>query len=188
MFNHGYAKIGLGTFRLQGQQVVDSVLTGLELGYRHIDTAQIYGNEAEVGQALRQSGLPREQVFLTTKIWTENLGREKLADSLRRSLDLLGVEQVDMTLIHWPSPGDELPVAEYMEALALAKQQGLTRRIGVSNFTIAHLRQALAAVGPGEIANQQVEVHPFCRTASCWPSAASRACRSPPICLWPTAR
>lgn len=154
-------KIGLGTFRLEGQQVVDSVLTGLELGYRHIDTAQIYGNEAEVGQALRQSGLPREQVFLTTKIWTENLGREKLADSLRRSRDLLGVEQVDMTLIHWPSPGDALPVAEYMEALALAKQQGLTRRIGVSNFTIAHLRRALAAVAPGEIASQQVEVHPF---------------------------
>ncbi|MCS3804561.1 2,5-diketo-D-gluconate reductase B [Chromobacterium alkanivorans] len=154
-------KIGLGTFRLEGQQVVDSVLTGLELGYRHIDTAQIYGNEAEVGLALRRSGLPREQVFVTTKIWTENLGRERLADSLRRSLELLGVEQVDMTLIHWPSPGDALPVAEYMEALAEARQQGLTRRIGVSNFTIAHLRQALAALGPGEIASQQVEAHPF---------------------------
>ncbi|WP_028535889.1 2,5-didehydrogluconate reductase DkgB [Paludibacterium yongneupense] len=153
--------IGLGTFRLQGQTVIDSVLAGLELGYRHIDTAQIYGNETEIGLALRQSGLAREALFVTTKIWTANLAASALLDSLQASRDALGLERLDLTLIHWPSPGDEISVAESMEALALAQQRGLTRMIGVSNFPISHLRQALDVVGAGAIANQQIEIHPF---------------------------
>lgn len=154
-------EIGLGTFRLQGQQVIDSVRTGLDVGYRHIDTAQIYGNEADIGLALADSGVPRQDLFITTKIWTDNLAADKLIPSLKDSLSKLRTEQVDMTLIHWPSPDDAIPVAEYMAALLEAKQQGLTRLIGVSNFTIAHMQQAIAAVGVSNIASNQVEIHPL---------------------------
>ncbi len=153
--------LGLGTFRLKDQQVIDSVRTGLELGYRHIDTAQIYGNEAEVGQALAESGVARDALFVTTKIWTENLSRDKLIPSLKESLQKLRLEQVDLTLIHWPSPQDALPVADYLQTLAEAKAQGLTRLIGISNFTITHMEQAIAAVGADQIATNQVEIHPF---------------------------
>jgi len=153
--------IGLGTFRLQEQVVIDSVRTGIELGYRHIDTAQIYGNEAEVGQAIAASGVARSELFITTKIWIDNLAHDKLIPSLKESLRKLQLEQLDLTLIHWPSPKDAIAVAEYMAALAEAKAAGLTRLIGVSNFTNAHLAQAIAAVGAAEIATQQVEIHPF---------------------------
>ncbi|MGY2489990.1 2,5-didehydrogluconate reductase DkgB [Cupriavidus sp. CP313] len=153
--------IGLGTFRLKGQQVIDSVRTGLELGYRHVDTAQIYDNEAEVGQAIAASGVPRQDLFVTTKIWTEALGRDRLRASLEQSLEKLQLDQVDLTLIHWPAPGDAIAVQEYMEALAEARAAGLTRAIGVSNFTIAHLQQAIDAVGADQIATQQIEMHPF---------------------------
>ena len=154
-------EIGLGTFRLQGQVVIDSVTTGLDVGYRHIDTAQIYGNEAEVGQAIAASAVPRDALFVTTKIWIENLQRDKLIPSLKDSLHKLQLEQLDLTLIHWPSPQDAIPVAEYMAALLEAKAQGLTKAIGVSNFTNAQLRQAIDTVGAAEIATQQVEIHPF---------------------------
>lgn len=153
--------IGLGTFRLQDQQVIDSVTNGLDVGYRHIDTAQIYGNEAEVGQAIAASKVERKDLFITTKIWTENLSKEKLISSLKESLAKLQLDQVDLTLIHWPAPQDSIAVAHYMEALASAKAMGLTRQIGVSNFTIAHLTQAIDAVGAAEIAAQQIEIHPF---------------------------
>ncbi|WP_425252649.1 2,5-didehydrogluconate reductase DkgB [Janthinobacterium sp. NFX145] len=154
-------EIGLGTFRLQGQVVIDSVTTGLDVGYRHIDTAQIYGNEAEVGQAIAASAVPRDELFVTTKIWIESLQRDKLIPSLKDSLHKLRLEQLDLTLIHWPSPQDAIPVADYMAALAEAKAQGLTRAIGVSNFTNAQLRQAIDTVGAAEIATQQIEIHPF---------------------------
>ena len=96
---HQIPALGLGTFRLKDQQVIDSVRNGLELGYRHIDTAQIYGNEAEVGQAIAASGVPRSELFVTTKIWTDNLGADKLIPSLKESLHKLRTEQVDLTLI-----------------------------------------------------------------------------------------
>ncbi|MBB5606049.1 MULTISPECIES: 2,5-didehydrogluconate reductase DkgB [unclassified Janthinobacterium] len=159
--NSAIPEIGLGTFRLQGQVVIDSVTTGLEVGYRHIDTAQIYGNEAEVGQAIAASGVARDELFVTTKIWIDSLQRDKLIPSLKDSLHKLQLEQLDLTLIHWPSPNDATPVAEYMAALAEAKAQGLTRSIGVSNFTNAQLQQAIATVGAAEIATQQIEIHPF---------------------------
>lgn len=152
---------GLGTFRLQGQQVIDSVRTGLELGYRHIDTAQIYGNEADVGQAIADSAVPRSELFVTSKIWIDNLGRDALIPSLRESLSKLRLDQLDLTLIHWPAPNDAIPVAEYMAALLEAKQQGLTRAIGISNFTNAQAQQAIDAVGVAEIATHQVEIHTF---------------------------
>ena len=152
---------GLGTFRLTGQTVIDSVKTGLSLGYRLVDTAQIYGNEAEVGQAMAESGVPREALFITTKIWTDNYPRAKLAQSLKDSLAKLRTDHVDLTLIHWPSPANAVPVAEFMGALAEAKAQGSTKRIGVSNFNIELLRQAIDAVGAKEIATNQVELHPY---------------------------
>lgn len=153
--------IGLGTFRLQGQVVIDSVRDGLAAGYRHVDTAQIYGNEAEVGQAIAASGVARGELFVTTKIWIDNLAADKLIPSLKESLRKLRLERLDLTLIHWPSPNGAVPVADYMAALAEAKAAGLTRLIGVSNFTNALLRQAIDAVGAAEIATQQVEIHPF---------------------------
>jgi len=153
--------IGAGTFRLQGQQAIDSVANALDLGYRHIDTAQIYGNEAEVGQALAASGVPRGEVFVTTKIWTENLAREALTPSLEESLRKLRVDTVDLTLIHWPSPGAAVSVAESMEALMAARERGLTRAIGISNFTIPLMREAIAAVSAQNIATNQIELHPY---------------------------
>jgi 2,5-diketo-D-gluconate reductase B len=139
---------------------------GLELGYRHIDTAQIYGNEADVGQALQASGVARDEVFVTTKIWTENLGADQLIASLKESLHKLRLEQLDLTLIHWPSPQAAVPVAESMQALLAAREQGLTRAIGVSNFTNALLAQAIDAVGADSIATNQVELHPFLQNRS----------------------
>jgi len=152
---------GLGTFRLKDQVVVDSVRNALDLGYRAVDTAQIYGNEAEVGDAIAASGVPRAELFVTTKVWTDNLSADKLLPSLRQSLDKLRSDYVDLTLVHWPSPRDAVPMAEYLHALADAQRQGLTRRIGVSNFTIALTRQAIEILGADAIATNQIEVHPY---------------------------
>ena len=152
---------GLGTFRLKDQVVIDSVKTGLELGYRLVDTAQIYGNEAEVGQAIAESGVPRSELFITTKIWTAHYGKDQLIPSLKDSLAKLRTDHVDLTLIHWPSPNNAVPVAEFMGALAEAKAQGLTRQIGVSNFNIALMKEAIAAVGAEHIATNQIELSPF---------------------------
>jgi 2,5-diketo-D-gluconate reductase B len=152
---------GVGTFRLQGQTVIDSVRTALELGYRAVDTAQIYGNEADVGQALVESGVNRAEMFVTTKIWTDNYAKDKLIPSLRKSLEKLRTDYVDLTLIHWPAPGNGVELTEYMKALAHAKALGLTRQIGISNFNIELSKQAIAAVGKGEIATNQVELSPY---------------------------
>lgn len=152
---------GLGTFRLKDQVVIDSVKTGLELGYRLVDTAQIYGNEAQVGQAIAESGVPRDDIFITTKIWTANYAKDKLVPSLKQSLSKLRTTHVDLTLIHWPSPKNEVPVAEFMGALMDAKAQGLTKRIGISNFNIPLMKEAIAAVGAENIATSQIELSPF---------------------------
>jgi 2,5-diketo-D-gluconate reductase B len=154
-------QLGLGTFRLKDDVAIDAVATGLELGYRHIDTAQIYGNEAEVGQALAASGVARADVFVTTKIWTENLAAGRLRASLEESVARLRTDHVDLALIHWPSPGGAVSVAESMEALLAAREAGLARAIGVSNFPGALLAEAIAAVGADNIATNQVELHPF---------------------------
>lgn len=152
---------GLGTFRLKDQVVIDSVSTGLELGYRVIDTAQIYGNEAEVGKAIAASGVPRDELFITTKIWTDNFAADKLIPSLKESLAKLQTDHVDLTLIHWPSPKGEVLVKEFMTALLEAKEQGLTRQIGISNFTVALMQEAIDVVGAENIATNQVELHPY---------------------------
>jgi len=152
---------GLGTFRLKGQTVIDSVRNALEVGYRAIDTAQIYENEGEVGQAIAESGVARDDLFLTTKIWIANFHHDALLESLRESLRKLRTDHVELTLIHWPSPKDAVPMAEYLGALAEAKSQGLTRQIGISNFTIAQTRQAIEILGADAIATNQIEVHPY---------------------------
>ncbi|MCF5888723.1 2,5-didehydrogluconate reductase DkgB [Aeromonas veronii] len=153
--------MGLGTFRLQGKPLLATLTNGLELGYRHIDTAQIYDNEAEVGDVLTRSTVARHEIYLTTKVWTSEFGPGKLIPSLEVSLEKLGTDYLDLALIHWPSPKDEVPMAVYLEQLAEAKTQGLTQEIGVSNFTVAQLKQAIEILGPGAIAHQQIEVHPL---------------------------
>jgi len=154
-------QLGLGTFRLQGQQAIDSVSTGLELGYRHIDTAQIYGNEEEVGSALAASNVARDEVFVTTKLWTANLAGDAVAPSLKESLRKLRLEQVDLALVHWPSPGSAVPLRETMEALLAARDAGLSAAIGISNFPVGLMREAIDAVGAQNIATNQVELHPY---------------------------
>ncbi|SPA51446.1 2,5-didehydrogluconate reductase DkgB [Cupriavidus taiwanensis] len=152
---------GLGTFRLQGQVVIDSVRNGLELGYRAIDTAQIYGNEAEIGEAVAAAGVRREDLFLTTKIWVDNYAPDKLVPSLEQSLARLRTDYVDLTLIHWPAPGHGVPLETFMTALAQAQEKGLTRQLGISNFNIALTRQAIAAIGQEAIATNQIELSPY---------------------------
>lgn len=154
-------RFGVGTFRLQGQVVIDSVKNALDVGYRAIDTAQIYGNEAEVGQAIAESGINRQDLFLTTKIWVDNYSAEKLANSLKDSLHKLRTDVVDLTLIHWPAPNNGVSLTEYMQALLEAKKTGLTRQIGISNFPIALTQQAIAAVGKEHIATNQIELSPY---------------------------
>ena len=154
-------QLGLGTFRLQGQQAIDSVSISLELGYRHIDTAQIYGNEEEVGSALAASKVAREEVFVTTKLWTANLAGDAVAPSLKESLRKLRLKQVDLALVHWPSPGGAVPLRETMEALLAARDAGLSAAIGISNFPVGLMREAIDAVGAQNIATNQVELHPY---------------------------
>jgi len=153
--------IGLGTYRLKAQVLTDSVHNALELGYRAFDTAQIYDNEADLGAAITSGTVPREQLFLTTKIWISNFHHDDLLASLRESLRKLRTDHVDLTLIHWPSPKDEVPMAEYLGALREANTLGLTKAIGVSNFTIDLTRQAIAILGTDAIATNQIEVHPY---------------------------
>lgn len=154
-------QIGLGTFRLKGADAENSVRMGLELGYRHIDTAQIYDNESEVGKVLAESKIPRAEVFLTTKIWTENLSQERLIPSLKESLKKLQTDYVDLVLIHWPSPDGKVPLKETLEALMQAKSLGLTKEIGVSNFPVSEMKKAVEIVGAKNIFTNQIEVHPY---------------------------
>lgn len=154
-------KFGLGTFRLKGQHVISSVTTALELGYRAVDTAQIYENEADVGVAIAQSDASRDQLFLTTKIWKDNLSQQRLVPSLKDSLTKLKTDYVDLTLIHWPSPGGEIPLRESLDALLEAKKLGLTRLIGISNFPIALMQDAIDLIGVDNIATNQIELSPY---------------------------
>jgi 2,5-diketo-D-gluconate reductase B len=158
-------QIGVGTFRLKEQAAIDSVRNAQEVGYRAVDTAQIYENEAEVGQAIAESGVPRDQLFVTTKIWIDKLSADQLIPSLKASLEKLRTDHVDLTLIHWPSPQGAVPLKESLQALLQAREQGLTRQIGVSNFNIALLDKAINAIGAENIATNQVEISPYLQNA-----------------------
>lgn len=150
-------RLGFGTWRLSGQACRDSVATAIDCGYRHIDTAVMYGNEVEVGAAVAASGLVRDAFFLTTKIWRDHLGYGDLMREAESCLDRLGCGYLDLLLVHWPN--DAVPLAETMSALNEACRRGLTRHIGVSNFTSALLREAAAASETPILANQ-CEYHP----------------------------
>lgn len=153
--------LGFGTFRLQGDIAYQSVLTALECGYRHIDTAQIYDNEEAVGQAIIDSKIPREDIFLTTKVWNNNLGEENFIRSVHQSLDKLQTNYVDLLLIHWPAPPVGIFLADSLEYLQCAHLSGIARNIGVSNFTIKYLQLALNKLPKGTISTNQIEVHPY---------------------------
>ena len=150
--------IGLGTWELRGRSCARLVEQALRLGYRHIDTAQMYDNEREVGEGLRASGVKRDQVFLTTKIWPSHFAPHDLERSAKESLVRLRLTEVDLLLLHWPNP--QVPLSETLGALARVKQQGLARHIGVSNFTVALIEEAVAAC-PEPLVCDQVEYHPY---------------------------
>lgn len=153
--------LGLGTWRRRGEAGFRAILQGLELGYRHIDTAQTYGTEENIGRAIRASGVPRSEMFVTTKVSDGNLARPEFLSSLERSLDRMDVGPADLTLIHWPSPNEAVPLPSYMEDLAEARARGMTRMIGVSNFPCALVERAIAVLGERQLATNQVEAHPY---------------------------
>ena len=135
--------IGFGTWQLEGDDAYNGVLAALEIGYRHIDTATAYGNEDRVGAAVKNSGLGRENVFITTKCPPGNVGRE--AQTLDASLKALGTDFVDLWLVHWPPHGEARP--DTWKAFIAALEQGKTRAIGVSNYSIAQIDELIAATG-----------------------------------------
>ena len=148
--------IGFGTSSLGNCGEI--VGTALKLGYRHLDTAWKYGTERGVGEGMRASGVPRDEIFLCTKVSHEYLRADDFARSVDESLSNLGVDYVDLLLVHWPNA--EIPLPETMGALAKAKQRGLTRQIGVANFNIALLDQAISLC-PEPLVNLQAEYHPY---------------------------
>lgn len=149
--------IGLGTWAARGEACAQAVQWALEAGYRHLDTAAAYENEAAVGAGLRASGVPRGEIFVTTKVWYTDLAEGALQRSAEASLRRLGLDRVDLLLVHWPNPA--IPLAETMRALCDAKRHGLTRHIGVSNFPTALLEEAVALADEPLVANQ-CEYHP----------------------------
>lgn len=151
-------KIGLGTWRMEGGTCRDAVSTALDLGYRHIDTAQAYGNERQVGQAIEHSDVDREDVFLTTKVWPMHRKRTDIVNSVNESLTKLGTEYVDLLLIHWPNP--LASTGEVMRTLSDLQNDGLTRHIGVSNFGVEQLEEARNEATV-DVFTDQLQFHPF---------------------------
>jgi 2,5-diketo-D-gluconate reductase A len=151
-------RIGFGVFQVAPEETVEAVSYALQTGYRAVDTAAAYANERQVGRAVRASGIGREEVFVTTKLWNSDHGREAAHRAFDRSLDRLGFDYVDLYLIHWPAPGRGLYV-ETWEALVELKAAGRARSVGVSNFEIEHLERVIDATGVAPAVNQ-VELHP----------------------------
>jgi diketogulonate reductase-like aldo/keto reductase len=161
--------LGLGVWRVQnGEEVVNSVKTAIEVGYRHIDTAAVYQNEEGVGQAIRESGVPREELFITTKVWNSDQGYETTLKAFETSLQKLGLDYVDLYLVHWPVKGK---YKETYKALEKLYKDGQVRAIGVSNFQIHHLEDVMADCEIKPMVNQveyhprltQKELHAFCK-------------------------
>jgi len=150
--------VGFGTSQQTGRKTADGFVAALQSGYRHIDTARKYGTEPAVGEALQAAGVPREEIFLTTKVSHENLRADDFARSVDESLAALKVDYIDLLMVHWPNP--DIPPEEYMPALAKAKRQGIARHIGVANFTTTLLEQALALC-PEPLVALQAEYHPY---------------------------
>jgi len=157
---HGAAipALGFGTFELDGDTCHHMVSEALEIGYRHIDTAQAYRNERAVGSALQESDVSRDDVFITTKIWPDNYRDGDLQRSVERCLERLAVDAVDLLLLHWPSP--DVPLEETMGALNAVKAAGRTRHIGISNFTSTQIDEAVR-LSDAPLVTNQVEYHPY---------------------------
>lgn len=151
-------QIGLGVYKLNGGEAEPLLLSAFEAGYRRIDTAAFYGNEPEVGNAVRNSGLAREEIFVTTKIWKDDHGYDRALEAIDESLARLNIDYIDMLLIHWPSPKLNKFVDTWA-AFQKAQESGKIRGIGVSNFQPTHLENLLAAGGTVPALNQ-VELHP----------------------------
>ncbi|MDH3742390.1 MAG: aldo/keto reductase [Hyphomicrobiales bacterium] len=162
--------IGLGTWTLKDEEATRLVAHALDAGYRHIDTAAMYANEKAVGAGLRASGVPREEIFVTTKVWYTDIADGDLQQSAEASLERLDIDDVDLMLIHWPSA--DVPLAESIRALNEVQEYGLARSIGVSNFPVALLERAISMSDNPLVCNQ-VEYHPFLDQ-----SAVLRACRA----------
>ena len=153
--------VGYGTMLYpEPERAVELILHALAVGYRHIDTARKYGSEHWVGEAIRESGVPREELWVSTKVTEENANADDFARSVETSLETLGLDYVDQLLIHWPQP--DVPLEETLGALVKAKTDGLTRHVGVSNFTVALLDEAVAKCSEPIIANQ-IEYHAYIR-------------------------
>jgi diketogulonate reductase-like aldo/keto reductase len=150
--------VGLGTMTLKGDLCVDVVSSALKAGYRHLDTAERYGNEAEVGQGLHSSGVKREDVFITTKVYWDRLAPGEFERSFDESLKKLKLAAVDLLLIHWPNP--KVPLKDSVASLCKAKRAGLTRHVGIANFTVPMIEEAVALATEPLVTNQ-IEVHPY---------------------------
>ncbi|MFE8596333.1 aldo/keto reductase [Archangium violaceum] len=151
-------QVGLGVWQASNEQAALAVRTALEAGYRHVDTAAIYDNEKGVGEGLRASGVKREEVFITTKLWNNAQGGDSTLKAFDQSLERLGLDYVDLYLIHWPAPRKGLYV-ESWKALKRLKEEGRARSIGVSNFTAEHLDRIIGETGIVPVLNQ-IELHP----------------------------
>jgi diketogulonate reductase-like aldo/keto reductase len=153
-------QLGFGVFLVEeGESVVEAVKKAIEVGYRSIDTAAIYKNERGVGQAIREAGVPREELFITSKVWNSEQGYESTLKAFDESLERLGLEYLDLYLIHWPTPRNDKYV-ETFKALEKLYEDGKVRAIGVSNFTIPHLERILSECSVKPVVNQ-VELHPY---------------------------
>ena len=149
--------VGLGTWMLRGRDCARLTEQAIRLGYRHVDTAQMYDNEREVGEGVRASG-KRNEVMVTTKIQPTMLAPRDVERSVKESLAHLRIDEIDLLLIHWPNP--RVPLSETLGAMARLKQNGLVRALGVSNFTVALLEEA-SRVSPEPLVCNQIEMHPF---------------------------
>jgi len=155
---HTIPQLGFGVFKVDPDEAERVVSDALEVGYRHIDTAAVYGNEVGVGRAIEKSGIPREELFITTKLWNSDQGTQSAHDAIDLSLEKLGLDYVDLYLIHWPRPDLDRYVETWL-AMEHMREQGKTRSIGVSNFHRAHLERVIAESGTVP-AVDQVELHP----------------------------
>jgi diketogulonate reductase-like aldo/keto reductase len=150
--------LGLGTWDLRGKNCTRMVDEALRLGYRHIDTAAMYRNENAVGEGLRASGVPRDDVFITTKVWSSDLRARDFERSAHDSLKNLKLDSVDLLLIHWPNAS--IPLRETVGALCKMKREGVARHVGVSNFDVALIAEAMR-LSTEPLVNNQIELHPF---------------------------
>lgn len=151
--------LGFGTFRMSEHNVAAVLPAALRTGFRHVDTAQIYGNEGAVGAAIRSSGVPRDEIFLTTKVWVANFSPRAFARSVEDSLRKLQTDYVDLLLLHWPN-GSDVPRDVQIAELNAVLERGMTRHIGISNYSIAQMHEA-ATLSAAPLVTNQVEYHPF---------------------------